>query len=121
MKSGFALATVSTVALLLAPSLAVAQIRYEATVGAGYTASEGVTSDQRPLLGQVYDTLTPVSGGSFHFTFGVFVNENSEVEFLWSRQSSRLDAEGPNGAKLQLSNLSLNNYMGNYVYNFGTA
>src|SRR4051812_27577393 len=121
MRSRLPLVAAGLSGLLFLAAPAAAQVRYEASVGAGYTASEGVTLDQRPLLGQVYDTLTPVSGGSFHFTFGVFVTENAEVEFLWSRQSSRLDAEGPNGASLQVSKLSLNNYMGNFVYNFGQA
>jgi hypothetical protein len=113
--------TASLLGVLLAgaPATAFAQGKVEASIGAGYTASEGISTDQRLLLGQVYDTLSPISGGSFHFTFGVYLTENTEVEFLWAHQSSRLDAEGPNGASLQISDLSLNNYMGNFVYNWG--
>ncbi len=105
--------------VLATATRAVAQPRIEVSVGGGYTASEGISSDQKPILGQTYDTLSPQSGGSFHFTFGVFLTEHAEAEFLWSHQSSRLDAEGPNNASLQLSELTINNYMGNLVYNWG--
>ena len=90
----------------------------EASFNAGYSVSEGITSNNRALLGQQYDTLDVDSGASINFTFGYFFSEKSEVEFLWARQNSRLQADGPAG-KLPISELALYNYMFNYVYNFG--
>lgn len=92
--------------------------RVEVSFNAGYSASEGITSDQRPLLGQLYDTLAVDSGASVNFTFGVFFTEQLEAEFLWARQNSRLQGDGP-GGKLPLSELVVYNYMGNVVYNWG--
>jgi opacity protein-like surface antigen len=91
----------------------------EASFNVGYSASEGITSNNRPLLGQQYDTIAVDSGASINFTFGFFFSEKSEVEFLWARQNSRLQADGPAG-KLPMSELALYNYLLNYVYNFGT-
>jgi hypothetical protein len=119
MTRGLALITAGLIGVLAIGAPVSAQPRFEFSIGAGYTGSEGISADQRPLLGQVYDTLTPISGASFHFTFGVFLTENAEAEFLWSHQTSRLDAEGPNNVSLPLSDLSVNNYMGNFVYNWG--
>lgn len=105
------------VGCVLVASTASAQ-RLEASFNVGYSASEGLESDQRPLLGQLYDTLAVDSGASINFTFGVFFTEQLEGEFLWSRQNSRLQGDGPAG-KLPLSELAVYNYMGNLVYNFG--
>ena len=104
-------------ALLVGVPTASAQ-RVEASFKGGYTASEGVTAPYTGLVG--YNEVAPASGGAFHFTFGVFVNENVELEFLWSKQSSELVANGPAG-RTPWSELSVQNYMGNFVYNWGTA
>jgi hypothetical protein len=92
--------------------------RLEASAAAGFTGAEGISSDERPLLGQRYDEATIDSGASFNFTFGVFLNDNAQVEFLFSRQGSELGADGPAG-ELAVSELTLYNYHGNFVYNFG--
>ena len=104
-------------AVMLVTRLASAQ-RAEASFNIGYSASEGISSDQRPLLGQLYDTIAVDSGASVNFTFGVNVTPNSQVEFLWARQNSRLQADGA-GGKLPFSELAVYNYMFNYVYNLG--
>jgi hypothetical protein len=103
--------------LTLSARVASAQ-RVEASFSFGYSASEGISTDERTLIGQLYDTLAVDSGASVNFTFGVFVNEQAEVEFLWARQNSRLQADGPAG-KLPLADLVVYNYMGNFVYNWG--
>ena len=105
------------ITLTLSTRVASAQ-RVEASFSVGYSASEGITSDQRPLLGQLYDTLAVDSGASVNFTFGVFLNEKTEVEFLWARQNSRLQADGDAG-KLPLAELVVYNYMANFVFNGG--
>jgi len=91
----------------------------EVSGNVGYSLSEGVGTSRGPLLGQTFDRLNIVSGGTFNFTFGVFLNEQMEVEFLYGQQSSRLDAEG-NAPTLQVSELKVQHYMGNLVYNAGT-
>jgi hypothetical protein len=106
------------IVLTLTARVAWAQ-RVEASFSVGYSASEGITADQRPLLGQLYDTLAVDSGASVNFTFGVLVTEQADVEFLWARQNSRLQADGDAG-QLPLSELVVYNYMGNFVYNWGS-
>jgi hypothetical protein len=61
------------IVLTLTARVASAQ-RVEASFSVGYSASEGITADQRPLLGQLYDTLA-IDSGAVNFTFGVFVTE----------------------------------------------
>jgi opacity protein-like surface antigen len=109
---------VSLFVLFVSVNSASAQ-RVEASVGVGYSASEGISLDNRPLLGQVYDTLAVDSGATFNLTFGVFATEQAEVEFLFSRQNSRLQGDGP-GGKLPISELAVYNYMFNFVYNWGS-
>jgi opacity protein-like surface antigen len=92
--------------------------RADASFNVGYSASEGISSDERPLLGQLYDTLAVDSGASINLTFGYFFTDRYEAEFLWARQNSRLQADGP-GGKLPISELAVYNYMFNFVYNFG--
>ena len=60
------------------------------------------------------------SGASVDLALGFFLNERMEGEFLWSRQNSRLEADGPAG-QLRLSELALYNYMFNLVYNWGMS
>jgi opacity protein-like surface antigen len=103
--------------LLTVVSPALAQ-RVEASFNVGYSASEGISTDQRPLIGQLYDTLAVDSGASVNLTFGVFFTDQMQGEFLWARQNSRLQADGP-GGKLPLSELAVYNYMFNFVYNAG--
>ena len=105
------------VILLCHAHLAFAQ-RAEASLNLGYSASEGVTSSDRPLLGQQYDTIAVDSGASLNFTFGYFFNDRMEGEFLFARQNSRFQADGP-GGKLPVSELAVYNYMFNFVYNWG--
>jgi opacity protein-like surface antigen len=105
------------ITLLAAPAAAQ---RVEASVNVGYSASEGITTDPRTLIGQAFDTLAVDSGASFNFTFGVFVTEQAEVEFLLGRQNSRLQADGPAG-KFPISELTVYNYMFNFVYNAGAS
>jgi opacity protein-like surface antigen len=104
--------------LVLTAGSAAAQERVEASFNVGYSVSEGITANQRPLLGLVFDTLAVDSGASINFTLGVNLTPKAQVEFLWGRQNSRLQADGPNG-KLPISELVLYNYMGNFVYTFG--
>jgi opacity protein-like surface antigen len=106
------------VGLMLVATAASAQPRLEASFSFGYTGSEGINSDERAILGAVYDTIGVDGGSSLNFTFGVFVSPQAELEFLFARQGSRLTAEGP-VATQPISEMSLYNYMFNFVYNVG--
>ena len=92
--------------------------RADVSVNVGYSASEGISIDPRALFGQVYDTLAIDSGASINFTFGYFFTDQFEAEFLWGRQNSRFQGDGP-GGKLEISELTVYNYMFNGVYHWG--
>jgi len=119
-RLGGTLVIVGCFAAALRPLPALAQ-RVEASVEGGYTTSEGIkASEQRLILGAVYQDLDVTSGGSWGFTAGAFVTPNVELEFLWQRQMSTLEASNPAPA-LKLADANVDNYHGNVVYNFGTA
>ncbi len=112
-RTGFILA-----ALLITQAPAAFAQRAEVSFNVGYSASEGITSDERPLLGQLYDTLAVDSGTSINLTFAYLFNERMAGEFLYGRQNSRFQADGP-GGKLPFAELVLHNYLFNLVYNLG--
>lgn len=109
---------IALVGLLIVASTASAQ-KVEVSVSGGYTASDGVTSNQQPRLGQLYDEALVDSGSAFNFTAGMFVTPQLEVEFLFARQGSKLQAAGSGVADLPISELTIYNYHGNLVYNWG--
>jgi Outer membrane protein beta-barrel domain len=110
------IATVLAGIWLLAQPLSAQKV--EVSFNAGYTLSEGIQGEERNILGLIYDRAEVNSGGSFHFTVGFFVNPKAQVEFLYGRQSSELSAEGV-APKQKISDLDVNNYHGNFVYNWG--
>jgi len=83
----------------------------------GYTFSDGVTVDPFTVDGKVYDSVNPTSGMTFGVQFGVFVTENMEVGFLYSRQGSKLEAK--NGTSREFTDMSVDNYHAIFTYNFG--
>ena len=109
--------TLMVVTCVLVAAPAAAQ-RVEFSASAGYTFSDGVDVTERPLLEQVFNHVSPVSGASFNFTAGVLVSEGLEFEFLFGRQNSRLKADGPGNSTLSLADLTIYNYQGNILYNF---
>lgn len=94
-----------------------AQSRVEVSGLIGYTLSEGVVIDPIAVPGAVYDSVDLASGFAFGLTVGVFVTENAEVEFMWTRQDSKLNVAGTSDLTLTGSNIST--YHGNFVYNWG--
>jgi opacity protein-like surface antigen len=104
--------------LLLVPAAASGQ-QVEASVNVGYSASDGFTVSPRPLLGQTYDEIKAGSGATLGFTFGVFLTDRAAVEFVFNRQTSELNTSGPGTADLKISDLTIYNYHGNFVYNWG--
>ena len=95
-----------------------AQGRVEVGVGVGYTLSEGIRTDERIILGALYDHAEVNSGPSFHLSFGVYTTPQFLIEFLYGRQSSKLTAEGP-GIKTDAADLNVDTYHGLFTYNWG--
>ena len=107
------------VVLVTAAQVSAQQV--EASFEGGYTTSEGVNATQnRVVLGQVYNSLDITSGGSFGVTAGAFLGHNWELEFLWHRQFSTLEISNPAPA-LKLADQNVDNFHGNFVYNFGAS
>jgi len=85
----------------------------------GYSASDGVTVDPIAIDGEIYDTVNVQSGTAFGVIFGVYVTENMEIGFLWSRQDSKLEAEGT--TTREFTDMPVSNYHGIFAYNFGDS
>lgn len=74
--------------------------------------------DNIEFEGQTFNRISPKSGGSYGLTFSVFVTENVEIEFALDQQRSALEASG-RGSKREFTDMNVNNYHGNFVYNWG--
>jgi hypothetical protein len=109
---------VAVITLLASPTFAQGRVEFSGAIG--YTFSEGIDFANGVLApnGSIYNRVDPKSGVSFNFTFGGYVTEQAEIEFLWSRQSSTLEVTGISAPQLN-GDMSVSNYHGNFVYNFG--
>ena len=95
--------------------------RVEVSGNAGWTFSDGVTSDS-PLLaldGNIYDSIGPKDSFSWNLTLGYYFTENWEVEFLYGQQQSKLEVGGT--ATREIGDFSIKNYHGIFAYNFGES
>lgn len=108
----------TVIALFAISSLGFSQ-KVEVNPFFGYSFSDGVTIDPTAIGGQVYNAVNVKSGTSFGVIFGVFVTENVEVGFLWSRQSSKLEGEGT--TTMEFTDMPVSNYHGIVTYNFGDS
>jgi opacity protein-like surface antigen len=100
-------------------SLFAQEHRIEASGFLGYSFSRGVPINPVSIGGNTYNRINPTNGFAYGFTFGVFATENFEVEFEWARQDSALEAKGQGGRKRNFTDMSVDHYHGNVVYNFG--
>jgi len=94
--------------------------RFEISGNGGWTFSDGVTSAGGPVLGgdgELYDRIDPTDSFSWGLTIGYYLNENSELEFIYSQQQSTLEVSGT--AVREIGDFSIKNYHGVYTYNFG--
>jgi Outer membrane protein beta-barrel domain len=94
--------------------------RFEISGNGGWTFSDGVSSAGGPVLGgdgNLYDRIDPKDSFSWGITLGYYLNENSELEFIYSQQQSTLEASGT--AVREIGDFSIKNYHGVYSYNFG--
>ena len=85
---------------------------------AGWTFSDGVSGGPVvvPGIGS-FDRIDPKDAFSWGARIGFLVNENSEIGFLFSQQSTKLELSGT--TTVELGDESVNNYHGYYAYNFG--
>jgi opacity protein-like surface antigen len=112
----------AVLAFFAAAAPPVAAQRFEASVFGGYTASEGIElSETRIIGGQIFDQLDITSGGSWGFTAGVFVTPGIEIEFLYSRQFSTLEAGGELAIDTKIADMNVDNFHGLFVYNYGDS
>jgi Outer membrane protein beta-barrel domain len=109
------LIALAVLGLLSSPALA--QPRVEASGFVGYTFSEGIDFTGAPINGALYTRIDPAASISYGFTFGGYFGEQAEIEFLYSRQPSTLEITG--SAPKLTADMSVSNYHGNFVYNFG--
>ena len=111
---------VLTTAVALAASATYAQDpRVEIGVVAGWTFSDGVTTDS-PVQGGdgvLYNSIEPDDAFSYSLNVGFFVNPNFEIGGLFSQQKSKMLIGGV--AVRELGDWSVNNYHGYFAYNTG--
>jgi hypothetical protein len=69
--------------------------------------------------GNIYNRVDPADSMSWGFTLGVFLNRNFEVEFIFDRQQTTLEASGTK--TVEIDSLSIGNYHGTLAYNFGSG
>jgi hypothetical protein len=100
-------------------SLAQSEQRIEINPFFGYTFSDGVTTSPIVIGGDTYSSINPTSGYSYGALFGLYLNPNVEIGFLWSRQNSSLEGKG--SVKTDFADMTNSNYHGVLVYNLGDA
>jgi opacity protein-like surface antigen len=110
---------VASLAVLAAATASAQDYRVEVGGNVGWTMSDGVSFDGIAVNGNVFNEIGPKDGMSYGLDLGVFANEQIQVEFLWSRQDSKLLAAGT--TELEITDLSVDNFMGNIVYHFGDS
>ena len=95
--------------------------RFEVSGLAGYTLSDGVSSEVtvRGGDGNLYNRIDPKDSFGWGITLGYFFTEQSELEFLYSQQPSTLQVSGT--ATRDIGDFSIKTYHGAYSYNFGEA
>lgn len=94
--------------------------RFEISGNGAWTFSDGVSSAGGPVLGgdgNLYDRIDPKDSFSWGLTLGYYMNENSELEFIYSQQQSTLQASGT--ATTDIGDFKIKTYHGVYAYNFG--
>ena len=85
----------------------------------GWTLSDGVSAGRslEASDGNLYNRVDAVDSMSWGLTFGVFLTQHLEVEFLFDRQASTLQVEGTK--QTDVGDLGIGNYHGVVSYHFG--
>ena len=115
------LAILAVAALALGAPAWADEMKGEISGSAGYTFSDGVTTNVALVAGDgnVYNRVDPKDSFSWGFTAGYFFTENWELEFLYDRQQSTLQLGGTNTR--DVGNLNISNYHGVFSYHFGDS
>jgi hypothetical protein len=101
--------------------------RVEVGATVGWTISDGVTGDPVTVPGAgVFNSIAPKDAASWGLRFGVFVNPQVEVGFLFNRQYSALEVGGTTAVaggatNVDLGDEAVRNYHGYVAYNFGES
>jgi outer membrane protein W len=95
--------------------------RVEVSGNAGWTFSDGVSSDSAVVGGDggVYNRIDPKDSFSWNLTFGYYFTEQWEIEFLYGQQASKLELGGTNTR--EIGDFAIKNYHGIFSYNFGDS
>ena len=95
--------------------------RVELSATAGWTFSDGVGGASAVVVPGVgtFDQVGPKDAFSWGLRLGFLVNDNSEIGFLFAKQSTELEIGGTTTVKI--GDQSINNYHGYYAYNFGDS
>lgn len=92
--------------------------RFEVSVSAGYTFSEGFETETFQFNGQNFNDVDPKSAFSYGLGFAYLVNYFGEVGFMFNQQGTELQISG-SVAEEDIMDLDVNNYHGYGAYNFG--
>jgi opacity protein-like surface antigen len=87
---------------------------------AGWVFSDGVTFDGIIAGdGNLYNGIEPKDSFGYSLNLGYFVNDQTEVGFLFSQQKTTLTVLGTNDR--EIGDMSLDNYHGYVAYNAGDS
>lgn len=109
------------VIVLTAANVSAQDPRAEISATAGWTFSNGVSSDSSVTVPNVgtFNSIEPENAFSWGLRVGFFAGENSEVGFLFNQQPTKIDLRGT--STVVVGDMKINNYHGYYAYNFGEA
>jgi hypothetical protein len=94
--------------------------RFEASVFAGWSFSDGVSASQAIVTpAGTFNREDPKDSGVWGLGLGVHVSPQAEVGFMFTRASSALVLGGTAGTPdVELGNMGVYNYHGYFSYNF---
>jgi len=94
-------------------------IRFEGSGRVGWTFADGVSASSPVTAsdGNIYNRVDPADSMSWGFTLGMFLTRSLEVEFIFDRQRTTLEASGTR--TVEVDSLDIGNYHGSLAYNFG--
>ena len=96
-------------------------IHFEGSGRVGWTFADGVSASSPVTAsdGNIYNRVNPVDSMSWGFTLGMFLSRTLEVEFIFDRQPTTLEASGTR--TVEVDSLDIGNYHGAIAYNFGSG
>ena len=111
--------------MCLTATLSAQDKRVEASVSAGWTFSDGVSTDDDELFlapdGNQYNRIDPNDSFKWGFAVGFLATPNMEAGFQYGMQSTSLEVSGLIGGaegSREFGDLMVNTYHGYFTYNF---